>query len=62
MLVSHKDQESREMCELVLTRVTKSLFGYLENVSKYSEEEVTQLQSTLEKVVRFALEMMPHEC
>jgi hypothetical protein len=63
MLVFHKDQEVRETTEQILTKVTEIIFTWLDpsRLTSFLEEEVEKLQETLEKIVKWAHEMMPNE-
>lgn len=61
MLIFHKEQATREMCEQILTKVVALLFSNLEyhNIAKLSEYEIMCYQDDLKEIVDYAVSVIP---
>lgn len=63
MLIFHKEQAAREMCELILTKVTSSLFELLEfrSAQHMSEDQLAIYQTILERIIDAAVSVIPNK-
>lgn len=61
MLIFHKEQATREMCEQILTKVVATLFQNLEyhNITKLSELQIASYQEDLKEIVDAAVGVIP---